>query len=88
MCRPLNLGSGCCVCWKDEDKGKILICDGCEQEYHIYCLHPPLTELPEEDGELNLLTTKFYTLVSICISDYDSIACTCVPEIWHISFHL
>lgn len=47
-CRPLDLGDACCVCWQNEDQGRILICDGCDQEYHAYCVDPPLAELPEE----------------------------------------
>ena len=39
------------MCWRDEDRGRILICDGCDQEYHTYCLHSPLAELPDEDGD-------------------------------------
>lgn len=29
------------------DGGSLLICDGCEGEYHMTCLHPPLVEIPE-----------------------------------------
>lgn len=29
------------------DGGNLLICDGCEGEYHITCLRPPLVEIPE-----------------------------------------
>jgi PHD-finger len=29
------------------DGGSLLICDGCEGEYHMTCLRPPLVEVPE-----------------------------------------
>ena len=51
MFRPLILGEGCCVCWGDDDRGRLLICDGCEEEYHTYCLDPPLPQLPTNSGE-------------------------------------
>lgn len=42
-------GSGCRVCGVDDDHAKLLICEGCNGEYHIYCLTPPLKEVPKED---------------------------------------
>jgi hypothetical protein len=39
----------CAICrfsWTDEDS-RTLICDKCSQEYHIFCLDPPLDEVPE-----------------------------------------
>ena len=44
------MGDGCAVCWEETDAAKTLICDNCDQEYHMYCLDPPLTELPTQDG--------------------------------------
>eukprot|EP01114_Cavostelium_apophysatum_P018027 TRINITY_DN548_c0_g1_i1.p1 TRINITY_DN548_c0_g1~~TRINITY_DN548_c0_g1_i1.p1 ORF type:complete len:1044 (-),score=386.50 TRINITY_DN548_c0_g1_i1:46-3177(-) len=40
--RPL----GCQVCYKDNDEDKILLCDSCDQEYHMFCLDPPITTVP------------------------------------------
>lgn len=45
--RPFMPFEGCCICWKDEDKPRILLCDNCDDEYHLYCLDPPLEEIPE-----------------------------------------
>ena len=41
--------SACFVCGSGEDEHLVLMCDGCPNEYHIGCLSPPLTALPEED---------------------------------------
>jgi len=38
----------CRVCFCKENKEKTLICDGCDEEYHIYCLDPPLDSIPTE----------------------------------------
>jgi hypothetical protein len=40
---------GCRVCGKGDDASKILLCDECDSQYHIYCLDPPLTEIPTDD---------------------------------------
>lgn len=38
----------CAIC---DDGGRLLICDGCEGEYHIGCLRPPLEIIPEGHWE-------------------------------------
>ena len=35
------------MCWEDEDRKHILLCDKCDAEYHTYCLDPPLEDVPE-----------------------------------------
>lgn len=39
----------CQVCGDWQDAAKMLLCDGCDEGYHIYCLNPPLAEIPEGD---------------------------------------
>ena len=43
----------CCIC---HDGGELLICDGYNQNYHLHCLGPPLTEMPS--GEQDWLCPK------------------------------
>ncbi len=38
----------CAICGNG---GSLLICDGCEGEYHIACLRPPLKSVPDGDWE-------------------------------------
>ncbi|XP_058797408.1 E3 ubiquitin-protein ligase UHRF1-like isoform X2 [Phymastichus coffea] len=40
---------GCVVCGGKNNPHLILVCDECEDEYHISCLKPPLLEIPEDD---------------------------------------
>ncbi|CAB3258852.1 unnamed protein product [Arctia plantaginis] len=40
---------GCYLCSGKEFPEKIVLCDECNNGYHMICLEPPLTELPEED---------------------------------------
>ena len=47
--RPLD-AVVCLGCERDEDEHVLLLCAGCDDFcYHIYCLDPPLDELPEGD---------------------------------------
>jgi E3 ubiquitin-protein ligase UHRF1 len=38
---------GCHECGSKENPDKQLMCDECDLPYHIYCLKPPLEEMPD-----------------------------------------
>ncbi len=38
----------CEVCEGMQDEEKMLLCDSCDKGYHMYCLKPPLNEVPTE----------------------------------------
>merc|ERR1711963_176352 len=40
---------GCVVCGDKKDPEVTIMCDECNDCYHIYCLTPPLEKVPEED---------------------------------------
>ena len=42
-------GENCETCGRGDDGIHMLLCDGCEAGYHIYCLDPPLTAVPKVD---------------------------------------
>lgn len=39
----------CQVCSKGDSEESMLLCDGCDDSYHIYCLIPPLSSVPRGD---------------------------------------
>jgi hypothetical protein len=43
------LDEGYMICKHDDNHDKLQLCEGCNGEYHKYCLHPPLHLVPEYD---------------------------------------
>ncbi|XP_076331157.1 lysine-specific demethylase 5A-like isoform X4 [Tachypleus tridentatus] len=39
----------CLVCGRGDDEANMLLCDGCDDSYHNFCLVPPLHEIPKGD---------------------------------------
>ncbi|XP_015761819.1 PREDICTED: LOW QUALITY PROTEIN: lysine-specific demethylase 5A-like [Acropora digitifera] len=39
----------CQVCSKGDSEESMLLCDGCDDSYHTYCLIPPLSSVPRGD---------------------------------------
>jgi hypothetical protein len=37
----------CETCKKDSDDDNMLLCDGCDRGYHLYCLRPKLEGIPK-----------------------------------------
>lgn len=48
-----SFGTGCLCCGEDNDHANILLCEACNDEYHTYCLDPPLRAVPTGDWFCN-----------------------------------
>ncbi|KAI7883965.1 hypothetical protein K492DRAFT_205018 [Lichtheimia hyalospora FSU 10163] len=47
---PTNeIGQVCEICNTGDNEDSILLCDGCDSGYHMYCLNPPLQTVPKSD---------------------------------------
>ena len=65
---------GCMVCHRDVDHANLLLCEACNDEYHTYCLNPPLQSVPEGDffcGKKSfiILFYQLYIIVYILLSN-------------------
>ena len=40
---------GCRICGKDNDHACLMLCEGCDAEFHYYCIDPPLHAVPHDD---------------------------------------
>lgn len=45
----LNEGFDSDYCALCDDGGELIVCDHCQKAYHLTCLRPPLTKVPEDD---------------------------------------
>ncbi|CAL1569345.1 unnamed protein product [Knipowitschia caucasica] len=39
----------CCVCGGKQDAHMQLLCDECNMAFHVYCLNPPLSTIPDDE---------------------------------------
>ncbi|XP_076845699.1 lysine-specific demethylase 5B-B isoform X2 [Brachyhypopomus gauderio] len=48
---PVNIVDlyACLVCGSGNDEDRLLLCDGCDDSYHTFCLIPPLHDVPRGD---------------------------------------
>uniref|UniRef100_A0A4W3GMP3 Lysine-specific demethylase 5A n=1 Tax=Callorhinchus milii TaxID=7868 RepID=A0A4W3GMP3_CALMI len=51
LTRPTNIIDlyVCLVCARGDDEDRLLLCDGCDDSYHTFCLIPPLHDVPKGD---------------------------------------
>ena len=39
----------CSVCGGKQDPDKQILCDECDMAFHLWCLDPPLTDVPDDE---------------------------------------
>ncbi|ESO00418.1 hypothetical protein HELRODRAFT_175839 [Helobdella robusta] len=57
------LNARCKICRKKKDADLMLLCDGCDQGHHMYCLKPPLKKIPEGDWYCPMCRPKEFSIV-------------------------
>ena len=91
----------CEICRSPDDEDSMLLCEKCEKGYHMACLSPPLSALPEEDwvckncGRCLLLELShdgylLLTLLTPFVDEDDALAfaltCTAVRDAIFVRF--
>jgi hypothetical protein len=51
---------GCRKCHGKHDSESLLVCDGCDEEYHTYCLTKPLEEIPQNSWYCTCCSKKMH----------------------------
>lgn len=51
---------GCLVCGHDDDHNNLMLCEECNDEYHTYCLDPPLSAVPHDDWYCGECSCSFF----------------------------
>ncbi|KAI9252601.1 JmjC domain, hydroxylase-domain-containing protein [Sporodiniella umbellata] len=47
--KEVDGSKACEACLKTQDEANMMLCDGCSNGYHLYCLSPPLRYVPRTD---------------------------------------
>lgn len=70
---PHKHDGGCLACGKDDDHNNLMYCDMCDNEYHYYCLDPPLRSVPSGDWFCNACKPHTTTHHAPVIKDDDGL---------------
>lgn len=52
----------CHMCNRGDGEEYMLLCDGCDDAFHTYCLIPPMPEVPKGDWRCPKCVAKVCTL--------------------------
>ena len=77
----------CQLCHSGEDEDSLLLCDGCDKGYHMYCFKPSITQLPDGDWYcyecINKATGVKHCLVCGKLEGKNLIPCATCPRAYH-----
>ena len=77
----------CQLCHSGEDEQNLLLCDGCDKGYHMYCFKPAITTLPDGDWYcyecINKATGVKHCLVCGKLEGKNLIPCATCPRAYH-----
>lgn len=61
----------CAVCSKGDNEEYMLLCDGCDDAFHTFCLIPALTDIPKGDWRCPKCVAKVSHQGSgtLCVND-------------------
>jgi len=77
----------CQLCHSGDDEDALLLCDGCDKGYHMYCFKPRMTKVPEGDWYcfecINKATATRHCLVCGKQEGKNLVPCTSCPRAYH-----
>ena len=77
----------CQLCHSGEDETSLLLCDGCDKGYHMYCFKPAITTVPDGDWYcyecINKATGVKHCLVCGKLEGKNLIPCGTCPRAYH-----
>ena len=77
----------CQLCHCGDNEDSLLLCDGCDKGYHMYCFKPPLEDVPDGDWYcyecINKATGVKHCLVCGKQTQRNMMHCTSCPRAYH-----
>lgn len=77
----------CQLCHSGDDEDSLLLCDGCDKGYHMYCFKPAITQIPSGDWYcyecINKATASKHCLVCGKLEGKNLVPCTSCPRAYH-----
>lgn len=77
----------CQLCHAGDDEDSLLLCDGCDKGYHMYCFRPRMTAVPDGDWYcfecINKATGIKHCLVCGKQDGKHLVPCTSCPRAYH-----
>ena len=62
----------CLVCGRGDEEDRLLLCDGCDDSYHTFCLIPPLQDVPKGDWRCPKCVAEVWC---VCIHTAETLLC-------------
>lgn len=63
-------------CGRGNNEDKLLLCDGCDDSYHTFCLIPPLPDVPKGDWRCPKCVAEVHTQPYLLKGRKTCIECT------------
>jgi hypothetical protein len=77
----------CQLCHSGDDEDSLLLCDGCDKGYHMYCFKPSLITVPDGDWYcfecINKAAGVKHCLVCGKLEGKNLVACSSCPRAYH-----
>lgn len=78
----------CLVCGSGGEEDRLLLCDGCDDSYHTFCLIPPLHDVPKGDWRCPKCLAQVRISCEVCLKQhYARICIFCILQQFLSAIH-